>query len=185
MARTVKERADVTPLLAEAFRLHGYEGATLSVIGAATGLGKGSLYHFFPGGKEEMAAAVLDHVDVWFRRHVFAPLRDHEDPRAAIALMLTATEEYFRSGGRVCIVGAFALGDARDLFAQRVSGYFREWIDALESALLRAGANAEDARERAEDAVLGVQGAIVLARSLDERAAFSRAMKRIAERLAT
>jgi hypothetical protein len=29
-------------------------------------LGKGSLYHFFPGGKEDMAKAVLDEVAVWF-----------------------------------------------------------------------------------------------------------------------
>ena len=47
------------PVVAEVFRAHGYEGATLSVITEATGLGKGSLYHFFPGGKEELAAAVL------------------------------------------------------------------------------------------------------------------------------
>jgi TetR/AcrR family transcriptional regulator, lmrAB and yxaGH operons repressor len=183
VARIVKERADVLPALAEAFRQHGYEGATLSIIGAATGLGKGSLYHFFPGGKEEMAAAVLDHVDAWFRANVFTPLREHRDPRAAIALTLRATEDYFQSGGKVCIVGAFALGDARDKFAQRVAGYFSEWIAALESALQRAGAEPAQARDLAEDAVLGVQGAIVLARSLNERAAFSRALARIAARL--
>ncbi|HAJ41518.1 MAG TPA: TetR family transcriptional regulator, partial [Alcanivorax sp.] len=31
MARMVMERADVLPLLGEAFREHGYEGASLSV----------------------------------------------------------------------------------------------------------------------------------------------------------
>ena len=51
MARTVAERSDVLPLLAEVFREHGYEGASLSLISKATGLGKGSLYHFFPGVK--------------------------------------------------------------------------------------------------------------------------------------
>ena len=57
MARMVAERADTLPGLAEAFREHGYAGASLSVIGEATGLGRGSLYHFFPGGKREMAEA--------------------------------------------------------------------------------------------------------------------------------
>ena len=66
MARTVAERSDVLPLLAEVFREHGYEGASLSLISKATGLGKGSLYHFFPGGKEEMAVAVLAEIDGWF-----------------------------------------------------------------------------------------------------------------------
>ena len=59
MARIVMERADVLPMLGEVFREHGFEGASLAAITARTGLGKGSLYHFFPGGKEEMAAAVL------------------------------------------------------------------------------------------------------------------------------
>ena len=70
--RIVTERADAIPALAEAFRQHGFEGASLAVITKATGLGKGSLYNFFPGGKDEMMAAVLADVDRWFEAAVFA-----------------------------------------------------------------------------------------------------------------
>ena len=70
MARTIAERPDAVLALANTFRLHGFEGASLSVISAETGLGKGSLYNFFPGGKEEMARAVLDEVNTWFRTRV-------------------------------------------------------------------------------------------------------------------
>ena len=35
MARLVRERSDIIPLLGEVFRAHGYEGASLQVIGAA------------------------------------------------------------------------------------------------------------------------------------------------------
>ncbi|WP_163777781.1 TetR/AcrR family transcriptional regulator, partial [Proteus mirabilis] len=66
-------RADVLPVLAEVFRAHGYEGASLALISAATGLGKGSLYHFFPGGKEQMAAEVLADIDRWFNETVYDP----------------------------------------------------------------------------------------------------------------
>jgi AcrR family transcriptional regulator len=52
----IAERSDTLPTLAEVFREHGYEDASLSLLSQATGLGKGSLYHFFPGGKEEMAS---------------------------------------------------------------------------------------------------------------------------------
>ncbi|MDU6377660.1 MAG: helix-turn-helix domain-containing protein, partial [Bradyrhizobium sp.] len=51
--RTLHERADVIPLIAEVFREFGFEGTSLSRITEKTALGKGSLYHFFPGGKEE------------------------------------------------------------------------------------------------------------------------------------
>jgi TetR/AcrR family transcriptional repressor of lmrAB and yxaGH operons len=53
MPRLVFAKADVVPLVAEVFRELGYEGTSLSSITDKTGLSKGSLYHFFPDGKEE------------------------------------------------------------------------------------------------------------------------------------
>ena len=155
------------PLLAEVFREHGYEGASLSLISKATGLGKGSLYHFFPGGKEEMAVAVLAEIDGWFEANVFRPLRETNDPRAAVATMFATTAEYFRSGRRVCLVGALSLSDARDRFAGRLRDYFARWVEALTAALARAGHGPKAAGAIAEEAVGGIQGAVVLARALD------------------
>lgn len=183
MARTVHERSDVLPLLGEVFREHGYEGASLSVISARTGLGKGSLYHFFPGGKEEMAQAVLAHIDAWFETEIFQPLRTDTDARAAIAHMMRAVDAYFRSGNRVCLVGVFALVEARDRFAAAVKDYFARWTAALAEALARTGRPADAAFADAEEAVLAIQGALVLARALDDPDVFRRAMARIATRL--
>ncbi len=119
MRRIAPDRDQLLAMVAEVFREHGYEGASLALISAATGLGKGSLYHFFPGGKEEMAGAVIAHIDGWFEDNVFAPLHDSADPRTGIEHMLKATDGYFRSGRRVCLIGAFALEESRDLFANR------------------------------------------------------------------
>ncbi|WP_394840855.1 TetR/AcrR family transcriptional regulator [Pendulispora brunnea] len=179
MPRIVRERQDVIPALAEVFREHGFEGASLSIIGERTGLGKGSLYHFFPGGKDEMAAAVLADVSAWFEGNMFEPLRSEEDPRKGLARMLTAVETYFQSGMRICLVGAFALGDARDRFAETIHVYFAAWRDALARTLVRTGLDRKAARERAEEIVATIQGAIVLARALDDPASFRRAMRRI------
>lgn len=173
----------MVPLLAEVFRSHGFEGSSLALISEGTGLGKGSLYNFFPGGKEEMAAAVLAEIDGWFAANIFAPLRSGADPGAAIADTLTAVESYFRSGRRVCLVGALALGDSRDRFAAPVRGYFVDWTEALASALVRAGIPRAEATAAAEDAVSIVQGALVLARALDDPAVFDRALKRLRKRL--
>ena len=183
MARTVAERADVLPLLGEVFREHGYEGASLAHITARTGLGKGSLYHFFPGGKEEMAAAVLAEIDGWFEANVYAPLRADGDPAAAVRDMLARTDAYFRSGRRVCLVGVFALGEVRDRFGEQVASYFTRWRDALAAALARAGLPAAEADDRAEEAVLAIQGALVLARALNDPAVFGRALERLGRRL--
>lgn len=175
-------RADVIPLLGEIFREHGYAGASLSAITERTGLGKGSLYHFFPDGKDEMARAVLDDVAVWFETHVFAPLRDSEDAAAGIDHMFRAVVQFFHSGRRVCLVGTFALDETRDRFAVEVQSYFSAWIRALAAALRRSGHGTQAARATAEDAVAGIQGALVLARSQDNPALFVRAMKRLQQR---
>jgi AcrR family transcriptional regulator len=182
MPRTVTERADVLPALSEVFREHGFEGASLALIGQRTGLGKGSLYHFFPGGKEEMAAAVLAEIDGWFEQHVFRPLRE-EAPQRAMPEMIRSVGAYFRSGGRVCLVGAFALGDVRDRFAAAIRSYFAAWIEALAQALVRAGRDEAVALDRAEEAVAAIQGALVLARALDDTEAFRRSLARIEGRL--
>ncbi|HTJ26198.1 MAG TPA: TetR/AcrR family transcriptional regulator [Candidatus Limnocylindria bacterium] len=179
MPKSVAERSDVLPALGECFREHGYEGASLALIGEATGLGKGSLYHFFPGGKEEMASAVLAEIDAWFEQYVFAPLRETERPDDGIAAMFDAVETYFRSGRRVCLVGAFALGETRDRFARRVRAYFTRWIDALRTALIRAGRDPACAAALSEEVVAGIQGAIVLARALGDPKAFARAAERL------
>jgi hypothetical protein len=78
----------------------------------------------------------------------------------------------------------FALGEVRDRFAQRVQGYFAEWTAALAAALARGGRTPEAAADLAEDAVLGIQGALVLARAVDDRAVFARALDRLRVRLA-
>jgi TetR/AcrR family transcriptional repressor of lmrAB and yxaGH operons len=178
-AEAENSRAELLGALGEVFRTHGYEGASLTLITQATGLGKGSLYNFFPGGKEQMAAEVLAEIDGWFERNVFLPLRESKDAKRGVDDMFDAVERYFHSGRRVCLVGVFALGSARDHFGHGVHGYFRRWADALEGALRRSGVGAAEARERAEDILLGIQGALVLARANADPKVFGRALKRL------
>lgn len=182
MARIVFEKSDVVPLVAEVFRELGYEGASMSAITARTKLSKGSLYHFFPGGKDEMAAEVLAHVDAWFVREVFEPL-ERDEPRAAVARMWTAVDTYFRSGRRVCLIGAFAMDETRDRFAAPIRAYFRRWIEALHDALVRGGASPALAERLAEESVVGIQGALTLARALDDSRIFGRTLAQLAERV--
>jgi TetR/AcrR family transcriptional regulator, lmrAB and yxaGH operons repressor len=176
--RKTFERADAIPLIAEIFREFGYEGTSLNRITQRTGLGKGSLYHFFPGGKEEMASSVLAHVDAWFAGHVFEPL-EQDDPSSGIVAMWRATDDYFRSGRRICLVGAFALDETRDRFAGDIKNYFIRWIEALRGALIRGGRDPNSAGQQAEAAVIGIQGALVLARAIGDEGIFARALERL------
>lgn len=177
MAKSPTTRDAVVPVLAEVFREHGYEGASMAILQEATGLGRGSLYHFFPGGKEEMAAAVLADIGAWFREGVFVPLHaapDAPSARQGISRMFDEVDAYFRSGRRVCLQGMFALGRERDLFDDAVRGYFIEWVDALAAALQTA--NTDDPTGRAVQVVSSVQGGIALSRALNDPSAFTTAL---------
>ena len=183
MAKRETARDDILAALAEVFRAHGYEGATLALISEATGLGKGSLYNFFPGGKEQMANEVLAAIDRWFNEKIYTPLRSASDPAKGITDMYAATSDHFRSGQRVCLVGVVALGASRDLFGDKVRVYFAGWVDALAAALRRLGHDKTEARRKSEHAVLEIQGALVLARAFDDSKVFSRALRESERRL--
>jgi AcrR family transcriptional regulator len=183
MTKREAARDDILAALAEVFRAHGYEGATLSLITEATGLGKGSLYNLFPGGKEQMANEVLAAIDLWFNEKIYTPLRTAADPAKGIADMYAATSDYFHSGQRVCLVGVVALGASRDLFGEKVKVYFAGWVDALAAALRRLGDGNAEARRKSEQAVLEIQGALVLARAFDDPKVFLRALKESERRL--
>ena len=183
MPRQIAERADLLPKLAEAFRTHGYEGASLGEIGRATGLGKGSLYHFFPRGKEEMAEAVLADIDAWFAVEILGPLRHPGDPRTAIREMCRAVDAHHKSGRRVCAFALFALGASRDRFAPALRKHFQVWIEALARVLVVAGRGAAAARTEAVDAIACIEGAMALARAADDPRVFAGALARVEARL--
>ncbi|MCX5494455.1 TetR/AcrR family transcriptional regulator [Kaistia dalseonensis] len=176
MARLIAERSDVVPVLAEIFRRYGFEGTSLARITEQTRLGKGSLYHFFPGGKEEMAEAVLAHIRDWFEAEIFRPLEE-DPPDEAIEHMFASVDDYFRSGRRICLVGAFALEETRDRFAAAVGNYFERWLATLSTAHQRGGMDKETADRLARDTVAGIQGAIVLARALNDETHFTAVLK--------
>lgn len=82
--------------------------------------------------------------------NVFAPLEDTVEPTQAIASMFDAVGQYFRSGRRICLVGALALSDGRDLFQAQMRAHFARWVAVLAGALTRSGRDRGQAAALAE-----------------------------------
>ena len=81
-------REEVISRLLAVFRLHGYEGASMAMIAEKVGLQKASLYHLFPGGKEEMANAVLSSIGEFLEEKLLSPLRSGGTPHERLAAMI-------------------------------------------------------------------------------------------------
>ncbi len=162
--------------LTEVFRLHGYEGASLSRIAEATGLQRASLYYRFPGGKAEMAEAVLARADHWFASHVLAPLSEQGEPADRVRRMAQRLGEFYGGGSESCLLDSLSLGEAANPLQDHVQRSFAAWLDALTALTREAGATPALARRRAEEALVQIQGALVLARATGDRKPFRRVL---------
>jgi AcrR family transcriptional regulator len=181
--RATIPRDEVVQGLQRTFRSAGYDGASLALLSAETGLAKAGLYHHFPGGKREMAAAVFENVGVWMKAHVLEPLRAAGEPRARLLAMTAALDGYYGGGQQACLLDLFSTGGARPHFQAQLRGGVQTWIAAIATALADAGLRVPEAQLRAEDAVLRIEGALVVSRALGDSGPFARLLKRLPDEL--
>ncbi|MBD0337504.1 MAG: TetR/AcrR family transcriptional regulator [Cyanobacteria bacterium Co-bin13] len=171
------------PCLLDLFRQNGYDGATLSKISEATGLGRASLYHHFPGGKDEMVGAVLDYLQRRLEQHILQGMDGEEEPLVKLQRMCDRTALTYDNGNRACLLATLLLGSARDVFQVRVQALLEAWRDAIAAVLIEAGLDPQTAQERAEDALISIQGALVLSQGLKKPSPFQRVLQKLPQEL--
>ncbi|NET50208.1 MAG: TetR family transcriptional regulator [Merismopedia sp. SIO2A8] len=140
------------PSLFSLFRQYGYDGATLSKISAATGLGKASLYHHFPGGKDEMVASVLNYAERWLQENVLQALASEGSPQDRLQQMCDRLNELYVGGTQPCLLAMLQSGTGRDMFHDKVKVTLETWIRAMTAVLVESGLDESLAQERGVDA---------------------------------
>jgi len=167
------------PTLLDLFRQFGYDGVTLSKISQATGLGKASLYHHFPGGKDEMVETVLASLEKGLEQTVLEVMQSEGGALTRLQQMCDRLSKAYEQGQKPCVLAALMLGSAQDIFQERVQTLLRLWIDAIATILVEAGMDMTIARERGEDGVIAIQGALILSQGLNDPAPFQRVMQQL------
>lgn len=150
------------------FRRQGYASTGLQQIVAESGAPKGSLYHYFPAGKEAVGEAAVTLAGGLVREMLEGHAAKHADPaaflRAYCRTMAGWMEESdFRSGCPVAttlLETAPASPSITAAGAQAIDG----WIDVIAGVLERAGAARREARTKAQLVVAAMEGALLLAR---------------------
>ena len=178
MPHALLSREDLMDRLLAVFRARGFEGATIAEVARATGLGKASLYHHFPGGKVQMAETLVREVCAHLDREVFAQLKGKGSPRRRAQRMIDGLDRYLDGGHRNCLIGIFSLGAARHQFGEQMSAEVGHWIDQIADVLLEAGVARKEARRRARDFLIRIQGAIVISRALGTLKPYRQTIKR-------
>ena len=176
-------REKVILQLVSVFRQYGYEGTSLAMLSKVTGLGKASLYHYFPKGKKGMADAVMEHVASSFKEKILQPLSNTDPPQKKIINMRRALNEFYANGTNNCFLAIMSVGEADSLFHNQVKHRLEIWINAIAQVLITAGIEPQNARERSQDAIAEIQGALILVRILDEPEIFARIIEKLPEKL--
>ncbi|PZV06345.1 MAG: TetR/AcrR family transcriptional regulator [Leptolyngbya sp.] len=183
MPRPTAAKQTYVPPLLDLFRQYGYDGVSLSKISQATGLGKASLYHHFPGGKDDMVTTVLDTLDQWLQETALEALENEGDALARLMHMGDRISEAYSHGQKPCMLASLMLGSAKDDFQLQVQGMLRRWMEAIAAVLIQGGMDKTLAQERSEEALVAIQGALIMARAMDDTALFERTMQRLPRQL--
>jgi TetR/AcrR family transcriptional repressor of lmrAB and yxaGH operons len=182
MPAALLSKPEILDRLMLLFRQRGYDGASLADIAEVTGLGKSSLYHHFPGGKVEMAREVMAHLAGQLAPALLR-VRGEGAPRAKLNAFLTVVEQIYDSGRLACLLERLCASADRKKFARPLRGTFAALLEAFEHLCLEAGQKNAVARARAEDAVVRIQGSLVLGAAIDQPEVFVRALATIRETL--
>src|SRR3954469_21880287 len=167
----------------ELFWEKGFQSTSVADILSRSQVHSGSLYHFFPG-KQDVLAAVLeayrDGIDTWLLRPAWSGV---EDPIERIFALLNGYRTQLVSSDCTygCPIGSLALElhepdpGIRDL----LSVNFRQWVAAITTCLAAAAdklPTSLDRRRLAEFTLTVMEGAIMQARTHRDIASFDRSV---------
>jgi AcrR family transcriptional regulator len=156
------------------FRGRGVAETTLDHVIERTATGKGQLFHYFPGGREELLIAVAERE----AERVIADQQPHLGrlaTRADWEAWRGAVVARYRRQGEECPLSMLVSQIGRDSPASRAvtAGLLREWQDELAAGIGRAQANGEIAADHDPDRtaaaiVAAIQGGVVVLLSTGE-----------------
>src|SRR5260370_20753957 len=113
------------------FRDHGYDGTSITLTMKARGLVKASLYDRFRGGKEEMAATVMDRVAGEFASDLLAPLNEPGDPVERLRETGERLRKFYGSGKKACLLDTLTLNRETPAVQARAEAALGVWIDSF------------------------------------------------------
>ena len=173
---------------AELFGRQGYTGTGLKQISEAAQAPFGSLYHHFPGGKEELGDDVIRQAGEFFRVLVDAVFASEPDIVAGVRAVFGGAAETVRATGfqDACPIAAIALEVASTNERLRIAtaDVFDSWIATATARFAAAGIPEPRSRELAIAMIAAIEGGFLLARATRDTTALHTAGRLLADTVA-
>ncbi len=150
---------------------YGYAATSIDDICSKARVTKGSLYHFFET-KEELGLAVLNgFYEQGVARILNGTFAEMNDPYQRLLGLFDHLEaigpELWRHG---CLMGNFAceFAESSQIIRRRVAGMFEELMNRLSPIFKPIARDRKDADELAEQTLIVIEGAVIMARAYDD-----------------
>jgi TetR/AcrR family transcriptional repressor of lmrAB and yxaGH operons len=167
--RKTDTRARVIRTSLELMRRRGYAGTSISEIVTASQAPRGSVTFHFPGGKEEIAAEVVDLMTREILDQVDRAAANARTAAETISAQFAAIGAAFEASGFIagCPVAPITIGlsDQSEVIRRACAHFFRLWRVSLARRLTDRGLDEARASRIADLAVCATEGALVVCRA--------------------
>jgi AcrR family transcriptional regulator len=153
----------------ELMRRNGYAGTGVKAILLASDAPYGSLYHHFPGGKEELGAATIREGGIAYLALVQSFFPQGVDVFDAVDDFFEGAAAFVESTAFVdaCPIATIAgeIASTSEPMRNAAADAFASWLAVLELRFTEAGIEPERARELAVEFFCSIEGAFLLSRT--------------------
>ena len=161
------KRDEIIEATGRLLELQGYRATGMNEIVRESGAPKGSLYHYFPEGKDELAAAVIAHAAQAITANIESVLAAHDDAAAAVVSFVRQLAGHvsasgYRQGGPITAV-ALEAASTNERLRQACRDAYRAWRRPFADKLRPAYGDRAD--RLAMLIIAAIEGGIVLSRS--------------------
>src|SRR5437588_11401380 len=163
-------RERIVETSSELFRVQGYAATGVKQIVAAAEAPFGSLYHFFPGGKEELGAEAIRTSGAIYAQLIPAVFDPAPDPVTGVRRFFAGAAAHLveTDYADACPIATVALevSSSSETMREACAEVFESWIAAGAVRFIRAGIDRTKARELTIAMLAALEGAFVLARAM-------------------
>ena len=163
------------------FRKRGYHATGLSDILELAQAPKGSMYHHFPAGKEEIGVYVIQNITAGLLG-LFAQSRARSTQamvqQVGEQLVVVAEKTQFE----ICALYSAFVAERKTspLLREAVASAYGQMLDALQARMVQDGITSRVAKEKAQMAVALLEGGSLLAQARQDASLFRAAVKQAA-----
>jgi TetR/AcrR family transcriptional regulator, lmrAB and yxaGH operons repressor len=168
MANAAQHKDNIVRTAMRLFRRQGYASTGLQQILSESGAPKGSLYHYFPDGKEALGRAAVELAGELMSQTLLGLAQRHKQPKGFVKALCEVMagwmeESDFRSGSPIATI-MLETAPHSPMLTEAGARVIDRWTEIVASVFARSGASQREAKLKAELLIASVEGALLLAR---------------------